>query len=475
MEKQENNALEKVENIISGKTEKSEKKEKKEKKPKKDKTGALKTAVICLSIATIAMATVLTFVYVMPSSKSIALESSYARSFYEAVEQVDNIDANLSKTIVSKDCEIQQKYLVDVAIASELCENSLQSLPLEDESKFYTTKLINQIGDYCKYLNNKLIDGEQITTEEMNNLKRLYGANQTLKDTFKKVIENMDAGFSFSSVNKSNPKNTLLDNFNKLQNLSSSYPELIYDGPFSDGLDNREVKGLSGEKVSKEKAREIACEYFSNYKIKEITYEGELNSTIDCYNFNLKFEKSNIYAQISKKGGKLISFSCQGSCKSQKIDSITAVKNAKEFLEKINVDNMDAVWINLSENVYTINFAYVENGVIVYSDLIKVRVCAETGMVIGIESATYYLNHVKRDIALPSLTKEQAEKKVIDQLQIGTVRLCVIPFGTHAEKLAYEFSGEIDGSTYYVYIDATTGKQLQTFKVVSSENGTLLI
>ena len=53
--------------------------------------------------------------------------------------------------------------------------------------------------------------------------------------------------------------------------------------------------------------------------------------------------------------------------------------------------------------------------------------------------------------------------------------VCVIPFGTRAEKLAYEFSGEIDGSTYYVYIDATTGKQLQTFKVVSSENGTLLI
>ncbi len=474
MERKENNALEKVENIIAGKKPEHEQKEK-EKKQKKDKTGALKTAVICLSIATIAMASVLTFVYVMPSSKSIALEGSYAKAFYDTVEEVNNIDANLSKTIVSKDTSAMQKYLVDVAVSSELCESSIQSLPLEDESKFYTTKLINQIGDYSKYVNNKLIDGEKLSAEDVDNLKRLYGANLSLKDTLNKVIEGMDSGFSFSSISKNGPKNALLDNFNKLQNLSSSYPELIYDGPFSDGLEDREIKGLKEAEISKDTAKQKVSEYFSDYKIKEISYLGKLNSEINCYNFNLKTEKGRIYAQVSEKGGKLITFSSEGSCERVNIDSAKAVENAKEFLNKTGTENMEAVWINLSDNVYTINFAYSLDDIPVYSDLIKVRVCAETGDVIGIEAATYYTNHVKREKKAASIGIEEASKNVSSSLSLTSGRLCVIPFGTKSEKLAYEFTGEADGSTYYVYISAETGKQLQMFKVIESGEGTLLI
>ena len=54
------------------------------------------------------------------------------------------------------------------------------------------------------------------------------------------------------------------------------------------------------------------------------------------------------------------------------------------------------VWINLSNNVYTINFASEVGGVIIYSDLVKVRVCAETEMIIGMEANSYY--STKKDI-----------------------------------------------------------------------------
>ena len=43
------------------------------------------------------------------------------------------------------------------------------------------------------------------------------------------------------------------------------------------------------------------------------------------------------------------------------------------------------------------------------------------------------------------------------------------------EALAYEFSGTAGGATYYVYIDAADGKEIEIFRVVETTEGRLLI
>jgi germination protein YpeB len=111
----------------------------------------------------------------------------------------------------------------------------------------------------------------------------------------------------------------------------------------------------------------------------------------------------------------------------------------------------------------------------VYSDLIKVRICADSGKVLGMEAMTYYTNHTTRTLDTPILSQEQASKKVSENIKIETARLSIVPIGNSLERLAYEFSGESNGQTFYVYIDAETGTQLQMFKVIESTEGTLLM
>ena len=55
------------------------------------------------------------------------------------------------------------------------------------------------------------------------------------------------------------------------------------------------------------------------------------------------------------------------------------------------------------------------------------------------------------------------------------MRLAVVPIGQTSEKLCYEIAGLYDGSTFYVYIDAISGKQVEMFKVIESTEGTLLM
>ncbi len=433
------------------------------------------TAVVTLSIATVVLASALMVTFLMPSSSENALESNYRKAFYDTVEQVDNIDLNMSKILATSDTSAMQKYLVSTAINSELAENDLQTLPLHDESKFYTTKLVNQIGDYSKYLNNKLIAGETLTKSELESFYRLYQANLSLKKALQAMRDDMSNDYSFLSIADGGSGNVVISNFNELQNLSVEYPELIYDGPFSDGQDDREIKGISGSEISSADAKEIFKKTFSYYQLEEIEAVGETTVGIPCYNVQAQAKGELLYAQISKTGGKVIMFSYSGSCNDTKITDSYAVEIATNFLDKNGVKEMKPVWINLANNLYTINFAYEQNGVIVYSDLVKIRVCAESSEVIGMEATGYYTNHTTRLIEQPSLTSEQAKSKISTNIDVETSRLAVVPIGRSSEKLCYEFSGTYDGATYYVYVDAITGRQVEMFKVIESTEGTLLM
>ena len=144
------------------------------------------------------------------------------------------METELSKVLASGGSEAQQKYLVDLAIDSELAENDLQRLPLQDEVKHYTTKLVNQIGDYSKYLNEKLANGGTVTAEEKESLRALYEALSSLKKSLNEMSRQMGDDFDFSSLKDAGEGNFMYDGFTELENMSVNFPELIYDGPFSE-------------------------------------------------------------------------------------------------------------------------------------------------------------------------------------------------------------------------------------------------
>ena len=461
--------------MIKAKKEEREKKalERRKRKDKNAGKGGYIAAIISLGIATLILSSVLTFTFLMPTESDNQLEASYQRSFYDTVEQVNNMDLNLSKTLATKDVSSIQGYLMDLAINSELAENNIQQLPLKDENKYYTAKLINQIGDFAKYLNKKLANGEKLSSMDLSSLRSLYNANLSLKDTLYKSLSNMDKDFTFSSL-ENESDNFFLQNLGELQNLSVEYPELIYDGPFSDGVDRKEIKGLSLTEINEAEAQDEFVKIFGEYGLSNVSSVGETQGAIECYNVSAEVNGDNLFAQISKRDGKLIMFEYSGSCMDVNYLEESAKEQAEEFLSSLSLTNMKAVWSNLDNNVYTFNFAYEKDGVIVYSDLIKVRVCAETKMVIGLEATSYYTNHTERLIPSPKISEDKAKEYVSEELIVGTGRLSLIPVGTSSEKLCYEFEGEKDGQIFYVYIDAISGKQIEMFKVIESSEGKLL-
>ena len=147
---------------------------------------------------------------------------------------------------------------------------------------------------------------------------------------------------------------------------------------------------------------------------------------------------------------------------------------AESFVKKAGFDGMTVVWKASGNNVAQFNFAFEENGIVVYSDLVKVNVCMERGVVSAIEANEYFLNHTERKIAKAKITEAQATEKV-SMIDVSSVRKAIVPVGETDERLAYEVYGKYEDAYYFVYIDAITGEELEIFKVVGTKNGTVVI
>ena len=347
-----------------------------------------------------------------------------------------------------------------------------------DESKSNTVSFINSIGDYSRSLIAKIAAGETLTNEEKDNLKTLYEVNSKLKSELSDLAANLGTDYKFYSLLKANEGDLILSKFSELENNSVEYPKLIYDGPFSAGLDEIEPKGLAGlEEISKDAGSEKFKEYFTDYKIQKVEYAGETNGkSFSTYNYEATLEGGDtLFAQISKTGGKLIMFNMHTECTTQNFDADKCVEIAGDYLKSIGIENMKAAWINDSTNIACINFVSTSGDIIIYSDMIKVKICEEKGVVLGMEAMAYYLNHTESRDVSTTLTMAQARAKVSDKINILTQRLTVVPKTGGSEVAAYEFMGTYNGATYYVYINAKTGNETEVFKVIESTEGNLLM
>ena len=125
------------------------------------------------------------------------------------------------------------------------------------------------------------------------------------------------------------------------------------------------------------------------------------------------------------------------------------------------------------EGIVTINYAATQNDVVMYPDLIKVKVALDNGEILGIETTGYLNNHTQRVVSKVKITKEEAKNTLNKDLQIESEGLAVIPTEWQSEILCYEFKGKVDDREFLVYINAENGREEDILIITNTPNGTL--
>ena len=412
-----------------------------------------------------------------------ASENSYNMAFYSLVDYVENVETYLAKSLISSTPEHGAETLTNVWREANLAQSYLSRLPIESQELENTEKFLNQVSDYSYSLSRKNIYNESLSDEDLKNLKDLHNYSVELENTLNQLSEDINSGRI--KWNELSNKGTVAfaqqvstqtnDSFSNLEENFHEYSGLIYDGAFSEHITSSEKKGLTGNDIDEETAKQKVSEFIGQENIKEIQSLGfSENATIPEYNFSVKTNLENdITISVSKKGGHIIYMNSNRTVNSEIISQEEANEKGKEFLNNKGLNNMKETYYLKQDGIVTINYAYTQNDVVVYSDLIKVKVALDNGEVLGIETTGYLNNHTQRDTSKVKISKEEAKKTLNKDLEISSEGLAIIPTEYNTEILCYEFKGKVDDREFLVYINAENGREEDILIITNTPNGTL--
>ena len=439
--------------------------------------GGWLAAVITLGVTTLALGTMTTYGWINMNGMQAEIASTHTESVYELNSIVDNLDANLSKARVANSQSEQVRLLSEIAIESEMAETVLERLPVETQFTQNATSFVNKMGDSAQGMLRQVSGGKKLSDSQIASLEYMYKANAQLKKTINELVSEAGTGDVLAAM-RGKTDGLFYVSFGELENNPVEVPKEINDGPFAENVKKASSKNLKGLKeITASEAENLAKKYFKDYNVTEANCTGEATAEqLTVYNLSLKTNDGEMYAQISKQGGKVVEFNSYKDCSDKNFSVERCIDIAEDFLESLGYDDMKAVWTSENGTTCNLNFVYEDDDVIYYSDMVKVKVCEERGIVTGAEALSYVLNHTDRHIDDDdaALTKSEARAKLHKGFDVKGARLAVIPVeGT--EVLCYEFNGEYEGSEYYIYIDATTGNEVQVLTVIGTAQGRALM
>lgn len=409
------------------------------------------------------------------NSYKMQLENSYQQSLNELSENLDAIETNLTKSIYSNSDKMLLEISSDLYAECGEAKDALSRLPVSQMNLGSTYKFISQASDYSTYIAKKIASGEKITDEEHKNLSTLLNYSRKLNDSVEGMVSICNSG---GKITASNVKNKANINVNAIsadmtaaEEAFNNYPTLLYDGPFADAVLNREPQMIKNKDyISKEQAREIAATAL-NCNINQVGNANDEEGKIPCYTFTCG--QKNI--GISKQGGYVAYILYGGKITQASITEDNARNIAKSYLKSIGYENMAETYYMTNDNICVINYAYSQNGITYYSDLIKVGISMADGKVLSLEAEGFLTNHIERKAFTEKIKLDDIKKNASPYLKILDTKKCVIPKENGLEIECFELHCESSetGEEVLIYVNAQTGAEENILLLLYSDGGTL--
>lgn len=408
------------------------------------------------------------------------VQDEYNKSMYLAVSYINNVEVDLAKLLVTSTPKMSAVTLADIWKQANLAKECLEQIPVGQNSMANASKYLTQVSDFSYTLMKQNISDIKLTEEEYEKLKHIYEDSSKLSSKMSDIYDDLNAGrIKWDELekigNEKLPDNDISNSISEVGKTFQNYEGLIYDGAFSDHLLSSEPKFLSQKEISEDDAKKYIEEVILNdEKIDKIEFKGESNGKIELYNFDVTLDsKQKRTISITKNDCKLYLMIGDKNVKEQNISVDEAKKRGMEFLNKLGIDNMIETYYQKTENMIVINYAATQDGVILYPDLIKVKISLDDGKVYGVEAAGYIFNHTTRNNLRPSISQEKAKSILNSSLEIISSDMALIPTESNSEILTYEFKGKIDNREFLIYINADNAREEKVLLVIDNKNGVL--
>lgn len=417
------------------------------------------------------------------------LDNQFQRMFYDLTGSVETITTDISKLLVSSQSKETVPLYSNILMNAYNAQEKLSQLPIRHGEVAKIEKFLNQVGDYTFALSKKTLNGEKLSEKEVGNLERLHNYSMDLGADLHELQDKALDGKVWKGElrRKANEElkkeeNPIQAQFTKFEERMVEYPELIYDGPFSDHAIQGMKPRIQGKRVSEEEAKKVAVDFVGKAVVESVEKRDDNKGKIDTYSFTMKAENEEedednpFYMDVSQKGGRVVWLLNNREVKEGNISPKEGIEKASSFLEEKGFKSMTPMFNLRYDNVVVINYVYVQDEVLMYPDLIKVKVGLDDGTIVGFDATSFLTANYQREIPEPKLSPEEAREKVSREVKVdGEPRLSYIPTPSFQEIYCYEFKGTYKGDDFFIYINAETGEEERILKVIKSENGTLMM
>lgn len=398
----------------------------------------------------------------------------YNRVFSELTEYVDDLEISLLKGQVVSTSEQMAKLSADLYGQASAAKANLSLLPLEGKTLTKTSEFLSQVGEYAHSISDKMLRGEKMSKTEIQTMQELLGYADTLKKGLDEMLLGINEGrISFQEKRNemkflSGGKVAMASELERLEEEFHNYPSLIYDGPFSQHLSLKESVFVKGKaEISQRQAQALAKKFVGNEEMSI----SEINGKLPAYSVKSK----SVTVEFTRKGGVLLLLMKDRVADEEKLSFNDAKKKAEAFLQENGFSNMKESYYEKRDGSIVINYAYEQDGYIVFPDLVKVKVALDNGEIIGFESRGYVMNHIYRQIPEPKITKEQAVKNVNEHLETQEVTTAVIPLEDGTEAVCYQIKGVVSNKHFLIYVNTQTGFTEDVQILLENEGGVLAV
>ena len=392
---------------------------------------------------------VIAVVLAMFLTQSLGRKNAYAQQLNNAYDQalgeisgnVSNMGAELAKLRVSTSQAQQALLLGGLWRLAGETQGALSTLPLPEDVSEPLLTFVNELGDYCYLLTQKIEQGTDISQEEYDTLK------------------------------------TMEEQSNELSKLLDQRRAEGIHWDIDDPSKQLEMLNGSGKNASKEQALETAESFFPG----DYEQPGEQNEgLIPTYEFQCTMDDGLVIdVSVTKRDG-LLYQALPNSAGSETVrpseEQLSALEEtAAQYLQQRGYPEMRGAYAQYYNGMAVLNMLPVQNEVYLYPDLVKVWIEVESGRIVGMDANNYIVYHTDRQMENKTTIDQAAmEQRVAQRLDIQACRLALIPTDDMGEALCYEFVGTNGGDSFYVHINAETGEEEDILQIIDAEDGTFV-
>lgn len=412
------------------------------------------------------------------------LVNRYQQRFFDALGHVENVEVLLSKALVSSSPRESIRYLSELWQQAFSAQANLNALPLEQGTLMRTSRFLTQAGDFGFMLTQRLADHEPISGHDYATLQRLHSEVTTLGEELQRVVQQAAGGqMPWSELQRGtaarlNPfarRVSSNDEFVRIDRQLQEFPTLVYDGPFSDHIDERMPRGLGSERVDAAAAREIARQFVPLSAAERETFFTEQVSATDegapLSTWGVAVRQTGRTApdfllDVTQQGGHVVWMINPRPVGDRTLALDEAVEIAHAFLAERDFTSFELTYPVVEESRAIIPFAAADGDILLYPDQVKVTVALDNGDVVGFEALQFLMSHHERQLPEPAISADDAAGRLNGDLEVIDTRLAVIPRPDLSELLTWEVRARQGDNLYHVYFDAATGDEAQVLRII---------